>query len=238
MGGFKLLKVLIADDNINFDISLVNYIREKKLDYIKFEGICTTGLKAFNKIKELKPDVLILDVQMPDMNGFKVIENLIMEKIDLPIILLVTGFSNLLNDFSYKNIIYGFLFKPFDFSLLVNYLEKIHTENKESNLHHKIIKCLEEFDFNINSLGYLYLIDCIELCLENPSYIYNLEKNVYPEVSRLHHISNYSNIKWAIEKCIKSMSRYTKTEVLNNFFPGARRISPKIFIKNILASIL
>lgn len=230
--------MLIADDNIDFDISMINFIRERRLDYIRFEGICTTGSKTYNKIKELKPDIVILDVQMPEMNGLKVIEKLILEKIELPKILLVTGFPNILNDFQNKNIIYGFLFKPFDFSLLVNYLERIYIENKENDLHNEIIKCLKNFEFNTNSLGYAYLIDCIKLCLKNASSIYNLEKNVYPEVSRLYHIQNFSNIKWSIEKCIKSMSRYTKTEILNDYFPNVKKISPKIFIKKIVDLLL
>lgn len=94
------------------------------------------------------------------------------------------------------------------------------------------------FEFNTNSLGYAYLIDCIKLCLKNDSSIYNLEKNVYPEVSKLYHIQNFSNIKWSIEKCIKSMSRYTKTEILNDYFPNIKKISPKIFIKKIVDLLL
>ena len=232
-----MLKLLIADDNKDFDISIINFIRENKLDYIKFEGICTTGLDAYRMIKKFHPDIVILDIKIPKMNGIEVIKKLINEGMELPKIILVTAYSNLLNGFIYREKIYKFLFKPFDMSLLTSYIEDYYLEIQENSFNNEIVKILNNFDFNTNSLGYKYLIECIKFCIKNPLAISNLEKNVYTKVSNIFHVSNSFSIKWSVEKCIDSMFRYTKTNILQKFFPDTSKPSPKIFIKKIIGIV-
>ena len=232
-----MLKLLIADDNKDLDISILNFIREKKLDYINIEGICTNGLYTYNMIKNLKPDFVILDIKMPIMNGLEIIKKLINEEIKLPKIILITGFADSLNNFSYGEYIYKYLFKPFDIALLVKYIENYYIDLKENDLCNEIVNILNNFDFNVNSLGYKYLFKCIEICMKDHSLISNFEKKVYPKVSKIFNISNSINVKWAIEKCIDSMFRYTKTSTLNKFFPSSNKLSPKIFIKRIIEII-
>lgn len=233
-GCIDLLSVLIADDNKDFDISIINAIGKEKLNHIKIQGIATNGLETYQKIKTLSPDVVLLDVQMPIMNGFDVIHKLLKEDITLPKILLVSAFPDLINTFPETKLISGILFKPFDFTVLNNYLLQFCNENDDSILNKQITQILGNFDFNINSLGYSYLVECIKLCIKNPLYLNNLEKDLYTHIAKMYRISNPSKIKWAIEKSINSMFRYTKTDILNKFFPNISKLSPKFFIKEII----
>lgn len=75
-----MISLLIADDNKDFDINLFNSIK-KLNNKINIIGISVDGLDTYEKIKSLKPDVILLDVKMPLLNGFQVIEKLISEKI-------------------------------------------------------------------------------------------------------------------------------------------------------------
>lgn len=229
-----LISILIADDNKDFGICMLNSIIEKNSDNIKVQGIATNGLEAYQKIKALQPDVVLLDVEMPIMTGFQVIHKLYEENYSLPRILLVTAFPVLINTFNESQLVDGIIFKPFDFSVLNKYLVQFCNENKIDSLKERITNILDNFEFNINSLGYSYLIECIELCFEDLNYIKDFENLLYPQVANIYHIANSSKIKWAIEKSINSMFRYTKTETLRNFFPNAKKLSPKSFIKKII----
>ena len=64
----KQKKILIADDN--------EHIRESLASILEDEGYATwtakDGAEALRKVKEIAPDILILDVTMPEMSGYEV----------------------------------------------------------------------------------------------------------------------------------------------------------------------
>ena len=81
------IKVLIIDDE-----NLAREIIEKYLagnDRISIIGECSNGFDGIKKINEEKPDIIFLDVQMPKINGFEMLE-LIDEP---PIIIFTTAFD-------------------------------------------------------------------------------------------------------------------------------------------------
>ncbi len=55
-------------------------------------GECDNGVTAVNSINTLEPDVIFLDIQMPDLNGFEVLNWLDLDK--KPIVIFVTAFDN------------------------------------------------------------------------------------------------------------------------------------------------
>jgi two-component system alkaline phosphatase synthesis response regulator PhoP len=64
----KQKKILIADDN--------EHVRESLASILEDEGyamwIAKDGAEALRKVKEVAPDILILDVMMPEMSGYEV----------------------------------------------------------------------------------------------------------------------------------------------------------------------
>lgn len=77
--------VLVVDDSSFARLSIIKQLSKdpdiKILDYAK------DGLEAVKKAKELKPDVITLDVQMPKMNGLEALEH-IMSEIPTPVVML------------------------------------------------------------------------------------------------------------------------------------------------------
>lgn len=106
------IKVLVVDD-IPLNVLLI----EKMLSPFKFNILkANSGEKAMEKIENDKPDIILLDLMMPGMNGYDVIEAVraTTTKEELPIIILsalnsnddvVKGFSLGANDFLTKPII-------------------------------------------------------------------------------------------------------------------------------------
>lgn len=90
-------KLLIADDEINFSITLFNYIQlhNSNIDVV---GISRDGEETIRNVMELKPDIILLDLQMPKKTGLDVIyyiqRNVEFDKID---IIITSGDTTLIN---------------------------------------------------------------------------------------------------------------------------------------------
>lgn len=65
----KRIKVLIADDHRIVREGLVAILKTK--DGLDLVGEATNGIEAIEKTKRLKPDVVLMDISMPKMNGIK-----------------------------------------------------------------------------------------------------------------------------------------------------------------------
>ena len=80
------IKVLIADDHPIFRVGLVNVIKQNpKIDMV---NEAENGEQALAMIRELKPDVAVLDVEMPGLNGLQVCEILNEENCPTKILIL------------------------------------------------------------------------------------------------------------------------------------------------------
>lgn len=79
------INVLVVEDSAFFRRTL-KYILESD-PQIKVVGTAADGKEALEKIEELKPDVVTLDIEMPRMNGLEVLK-IVMEKFPLPVIMV------------------------------------------------------------------------------------------------------------------------------------------------------
>lgn len=67
--------LLIVDDNPEFCESSVALLRQDGFDVV---GCVSTGVAAVEAVRLLGPDVVLLDVQLPDIDGFEVARRLAM----------------------------------------------------------------------------------------------------------------------------------------------------------------
>ena len=74
-----MISILIIDDDLNFVKELFNRIIKQKLN-IKLVGIGENGREAIKLIEYYKPDVLLLDLMMPHINGIQVLDNMIAKR--------------------------------------------------------------------------------------------------------------------------------------------------------------
>lgn len=84
------IRSIIVDDN-PFNIEVLADLLEESKHPVVVEGVANNGMEAVKRIGELKPDLVFLDVEMPDMNGFEVLAAL--DTIDFQTI-FVTAHSN------------------------------------------------------------------------------------------------------------------------------------------------
>jgi two-component system, LytTR family, response regulator len=66
-------------------------IRLAAFDDVEVVGSCPNGRKAIEAIRKLKPDLVLLDIQMPGLSGFDVVKTLVGSR--LPLVVFVTAFD-------------------------------------------------------------------------------------------------------------------------------------------------
>ncbi len=103
----KIVRTLIIEDEAPARRLLQEYLKD--FTQLEVVGECADGFEGAKKIMELKPELIFLDIQMPRINGFEMIELLMGEP--LPLIIFTTAFD----EFAIKSFEYNtcdYLLKP------------------------------------------------------------------------------------------------------------------------------
>jgi two-component system, chemotaxis family, protein-glutamate methylesterase/glutaminase len=88
MIGTKILRVLVVDDTIVYRKAVSDIIEE--IPGVELVGVAHNGKIALSKIKLLKPDILTLDIEMPEMNGIEVLAEIQKNHLNVGAIMLST----------------------------------------------------------------------------------------------------------------------------------------------------
>jgi len=134
-----IISTLIIDDESLARQRLKNLILE--IPELQILDTCSTGKKAIEKINQLQPDLIFLDIKLKDMNGFDILEQISVEK--SPLIIFVSAYDEFaLKAFDY--FAFDYLLKPFKderffkaVSNAINHFKHddfIHFEDKLNNL--------------------------------------------------------------------------------------------------------
>lgn len=84
----QTLRVLVVDDTIVYRKIVCDVLAE--LPGVEVVGVANNGKIAMSRIASLKPDLLTLDIEMPEMNGIEVLEHIKTEAPDVGAIMLST----------------------------------------------------------------------------------------------------------------------------------------------------
>ena len=87
------MKILIVDDELLVRIGLKSCIEWDKHG-MEVIGEASDGEEALQQIRRLKPDVILLDIKMPNMDGIELMNHLKTEKLEFKVIIL-SGFDDL-----------------------------------------------------------------------------------------------------------------------------------------------
>lgn len=119
-------RVLLIDDDAAIIQMLSSYFQGGKQGYAVEAAL--TGEKGLAKLQARRPDVVLLDISMPGMNGLEVLGRIQGIDPSIPVI-MVTGASHQESSQALKNGAFAYLPKPFDFRY-VDHLVTLATDKK------------------------------------------------------------------------------------------------------------
>ena len=201
--------VLIADDNQEFSQTLANYIHEQ--EDMEVIGIAKDGEEAIDMITNVTPDVVLLDVIMPHLDGIGVLEKINMIKCNKrPICIMLSAVGQ--DKITQKAIILGaeyYVVKPFDIELLIKRIRELKNfkptqnvnsfvgreiksqyveiplngEKSEENLEALVTNIIHEVGVPAHIKGYQYLREAIIMVVNDIDVINQITKSLYPKIA-------------------------------------------------------
>ena len=232
----KKIKIGIADDNREFCDLLVDYFREK--EDIDLVFISHDGLKTIDYIKTKQPDILILDMIMPHLDGLGVLEainNIEIDKYPRTIVLSAVGQEQI----TQKAISLGaeyYIVKPFNLDILmkrINQLAGVHEEDNKmqyakailtsesdddaKQLEIEITNIIHEIGVPAHIKGYHYLRDAIIMVVEDIDLLGAVTKELYPAIAKANKTTP-SRVERAIRHAIEVAWNRGRLETINSLF--------------------
>jgi DNA-binding response OmpR family regulator len=135
------MKVLIAEDDRDFGNILTQYVTISGFEV----NLARDGKEAWEKFNAEKPDICVLDVMMPEMDGFTLAEKIKQIQGDMPIIFLT---AKSLKEDIVKGLKLGaddYITKPFDPEVLIlrinNILKRVYSSvNDEYHVSNTVLR--------------------------------------------------------------------------------------------------
>lgn len=228
-----MISVTVAEDSIEQNSTCCEFLAKDK--DIEIISRTVDGKSTVKEYLTNKPDVLLLDLEMPVLNGLDVIDNLsldINERKKCNIIIVTDDISFRLN-ITNTSKIYKIVPKPYNLDELLSIIKEIGSTTKE--LTKKEIKDLiYRLNFNMYSKGSRYIVDAIKLAYDD----INLLSNV-TELYKLVAIMNDekpNKIQRSIRSSIDVMNNHITKEHLRSFFHiyDNNIITPKYFFTTVV----
>ncbi len=144
----NLLRCLIVDDEMPARQELLYIL--SGIEGVEVAGEASHGIEALELIKKLRPDIVFLDIQMPQMSGIDVARKLLHEDYK-PIIIFVTAYDQFAIEAFEVNAI-DYLLKPISEERLEKRLENIiFNEDKEKFDYNKLHKLIQNIKTNTHT---------------------------------------------------------------------------------------
>ena len=225
----RRLNVAIADDNDQILEILENLVNSDK--DLKLVGKANNGEDMYEIIKEKQPDVVLLDIIMPKMDGLSVMERARkdngLQKCPSFIVVTAIGLERITKDAFTKGASY-YIMKPFQNETILERIkhmkeevgtmqESIVLEPKEIGLETMVTELLHEIGIPAHIKGYHYLRDSIIMSIEENDVLSAVTKILYPTVAKKHQTTS-SRVERAIRHAIEVAWSRGKLDTLEELF--------------------
>ena len=234
------INIAIADDNPQ-TLSLLGDILEQEEGF-HVVGKAENGEDAYNMIVKTRPDVVLLDIIMPRLDGISVMEKVRkqsgLEKMPSFIMVTAAGSESVTSEAFAKGANY-YIMKPFSKEAVVDKVRRLGmgTDAKElslagvrkvkpyvnreeyiaQNLEHDVTQMLHEIGIPAHIKGYQYLRDAIAISVQEQDMLTSVTKILYPSIAKKHHTTP-SRVERAIRHAIEVAWSRGKMDTINEIF--------------------
>jgi two-component system LytT family response regulator len=146
-----ILSTIVVDDEPLARKGLMIRLQQHK--DINIVADCANGREAIEAVKNLKPDLMFIDIKMPGLNGFEVVTELLSSVEKMPLVIFVTAFEEYALQ-AFEIHAQDYLLKPADEDRIQSALERVRSQisNQESNEQKmKLVKLVSDVTGNNSS---------------------------------------------------------------------------------------
>lgn len=231
------LEIAIADDNESVIENLTKGL-EKEPEF-QIVGRAGDGEELLKIIREKTPDVVLLDIIMPKMDGLAVMERVkedkTLPKVPSFIVITAVGHEKVTEDAFRLGAGY-YVMKPFDAELVINRIKTMtgsaksrpaeqrkvapyesKTEYMERNLESDVTAMIHDIGVPAHIKGYQYLRDAIILSVEDMEMLNSITKILYPTIAKKHQTTS-SRVERAIRHAIEVAWSRGNMDTINELF--------------------
>ena len=232
------VRVGIADDNKDFCNILADFFEMQQDIDVIFKA--NDGIQTVDSVLREKPDVLVLDMIMPYLDGLGVLERLNAVELDpMPRVIMLSAVGQ--ETITQRAINLGaeyYIVKPFDLSILAKRIEQISGEalqpaqmdkskitksvifeedGKKRNLEIDITNMIHEVGVPAHIKGYQYLRDAITMVVDDMDLLGAVTKELYPAIAKRNNTTP-SRVERAIRHAIEVAWNRGRIETINSLF--------------------
>lgn len=234
------ITVVIADDNKEFCNILNDYLLNQR-DII-VTGIAKDGIEAIKLIQEKKPDLVVLDIIMPHLDGLGVLERINNMNINpMPRIIVLSAVGQ--DKITQRAISLGadyYVVKPFDMDVFTKRIRQLFnntlssdqskksvplTETEEVkeksdeplDLESEITNIIHEIGVPAHIKGYMYLREAISMVVNDVELLSAVTKELYPSIAKKYN-TTASRVERAIRHAIEVAWSRGQVETINKIF--------------------
>jgi two-component system response regulator (stage 0 sporulation protein A) len=223
--------VAIIDDNPHIR-EIISSLIAKQAD-MEVAGMAGDGRMGLELIQTVQPDVALLDMVMPQMDGLGVLEYLSRNSTAYqPSVICLSAVGQ--EDLIRKAINLGaryYMVKPFDFEAILNRIRELagasappsrkaeasSTQNSQRNLEEKITSIFLTIGIPAHIKGYHFLREAIKMVVEDSDIINRITKELYPGIAKKFNTTP-SKVERAIRHSIDVAWSRGKVENINQLF--------------------
>lgn len=229
--------IAIADDNERMVDILKDILHQD--EELQIVGIARDGEEACQIIRDKSPDIMLLDIIMPKLDGLTVMERIgqdsrLSKKPEFVVISAI-GQERITEDAFLLGANY-YIMKPFDHDMLLNRIQSLKEDRQkrkaeirkvapyetkmayiERNLETDVTNMIHEIGVPAHIKGYQYLRDAIMMAVEDMNMLNSITKILYPTIAK-NHQTTPSRVERAIRHAIEVAWSRGKMDTIDELF--------------------
>lgn len=234
------ITVAIVDDNVRILNLLEDILRGDS--EIEVLGRADNGIDALTLIEEKQPDVVLLDLIMPKLDGLGVMERVKKKQEQeggtgkQPAFIVITAIGQeMVTEHAFLLGAQYYIMKPFDNHMVINRIKQIKGERtgrfieqkrfgyendaqyKERNLESDVTNIIHEIGVPAHIKGYQYLRDAIMMSVDDNEMLHSITKQLYPSIAKRHRTTP-SRVERAIRHAIEVAWSRGKMDTIDELF--------------------
>jgi len=225
------MRIMLVDDNVELRRSMREHLQKQESMHIAAE--CGTGLEAIEMLGKTPVDVIILDIIMPQMDGYSFLEEMNRQQLqNPPQVIVVSALGR--DDFIMRAVELGarfYMIKPVDMNTLTQRIRevcgqasdpvastaRVSLPGRAPSIDEKLASLFLTIGIPAHIKGYAFLREAVKMVIENPDVINRITKELYPGIGKRFNTSA-SKVERAIRHAIEVAWSRGRIDTLNKAF--------------------